>query len=125
MSRSRASARAAGTTFERSIADHLAANVDDRIDRAPKAGAKDKGDLANVRTAHDLKLAVECKDTARLELGTFINEAETERINLGAIAGVAVHKRRGVGAPGKQYVTTTVDDLIALLTGRRPEGGTT
>lgn len=33
MARSRASAKAAGSKFERDIADHLAKTVEDRIDR--------------------------------------------------------------------------------------------
>ena len=37
--RSRASAKAAGSRFERSIADVLAATIDDRIDRRVKMGA--------------------------------------------------------------------------------------
>ena len=41
MTRSRASARAAGSRFERVVADWLAAHVDDRIDRRVKTGAKE------------------------------------------------------------------------------------
>lgn len=45
MTRSRASAKAAGSSFERLIADRLATHVDDRIDRRVKTGAADKEDL--------------------------------------------------------------------------------
>jgi hypothetical protein len=45
---------------------------------------------------------------------------ETERGNDDALAGVVIAKRRGVGAPGEQMVMTTVDNLIALITGVRP-----
>ena len=38
MTRSRASARAAGTRFERAVADYLATHVDDRIDRRVGTG---------------------------------------------------------------------------------------
>lgn len=38
-----------------------------------------------------------------------------------AIAGLVIHKRHGVADPGQQWVTCTVNNLIALLTGQRPE----
>ncbi|QWT25494.1 hypothetical protein KPL76_06305 [Subtercola sp. PAMC28395] len=44
MTRSRASAKAAGSSFERSIADYLKVCLaDDRIDRRVKRGNKDTG----------------------------------------------------------------------------------
>lgn len=129
MARSNASARAAGATHERTIADYLAAHVDDRIDRRVKTGAKDKGDIASVRTLTGGRVAIEAKNCypptpvpgqQKLSLGPWLGEAEAERINDGAIAGVVIAKRHGVGAPGSQLVVMTVDDLVALLTGVRP-----
>jgi hypothetical protein len=119
VSRSRASAKAAGTRFERSIADALARHVDDRIDRRAKTGGKDKGDIGGLRHM-GAKVAIECKDVARLELGTWVTEADVERGNDDALVGLVIHKRRGHADPLDQYVTTTVRDLIALLTGERP-----
>lgn len=116
MTRSRASARAAGTRFERVIADHLAAVVDDRIDRRVKTGAADKGDIAGIRF-HGHRLAIECKDYGgRLEPGTWMREAQQEAINDGALAGVVVAKRRGTTDPAEQWVLMTVAELAALLT---------
>jgi hypothetical protein len=54
---------------------------------------------------------------ARLDLAGWVTEAETERGNLDAIAGVVIHKRRGKGQALDQYVTLTVRDFIALLGG--------
>ena len=119
MTRSRKSARAAGTRFERLIADALAAHVDDRIDRRVKTGANDKGDIAGWRFA-GRRIVAELKDVARLDLSGWVNEAETERGNDDALAGVVIHKRRGTADPGDQYVTCTLRDLVALLTGERP-----
>ncbi|WP_190264861.1 hypothetical protein [Glutamicibacter nicotianae] len=116
MTRTRASAKAAGSKFERDIADHLAKLVDDRIDRRVKTGAKDRGDIGGVRV-HGQRLVLECKNTTRINLGTWIAEAHTEAGNDDALAGVIVHKRHGKGKPGDQWVTMTVDDLIALITG--------
>lgn len=121
-SRSHASAKKAGSSFERLIADHLKEELGiQEIDRMPKAGALDKGDIANVRDSHDRLLAVECKNTAKMSLPAWINEAQAEAINYGAYVGIVVHKRHGVTDPGKQWVTLTVEDLIALL--KQPQRG--
>lgn len=119
MGRTRASAKAAGTRFERAVADVLALFVDDRIDRRVKTGAKDRGDIAGLRHMGG-RVVIECKDVTATNLGGWVREAEVERGNDDAIAGLVVHKRRGHGDPLDQYVTTTVRDLIALLTGDRP-----
>jgi hypothetical protein len=118
--RTRASAKAAGARFERDVADHLAKHVDDRIDRRVKTGNKDRGDIGGVRALGG-RVVLECKDTARPNLGVNHGEAEVERGNDDAIAALLVHKRHGVLDPGRQWVTCTVNDLIALLTGQRPE----
>lgn len=120
MGRSRASAKAAGSRFERVIADHLAAKLDDdRIDRRVKTGAKDRGDIAGLRAHGGQRIVIECKDVATLALPEWTREAREEAGNDDALVGVVVHKRRGTGDPGKQWVTTTVDELLALLTGQR------
>jgi Holliday junction resolvase len=118
MTRNRASAKAAGARFERHIADTLAEHVDDRIDRRVKTGAKDRGDIAGIRHMGH-RVVIECKDTSRTELSVWTTEAEIERGNDDALAGLVVHKRRGHGDPLDQYVTCTVRDLVALLTGTR------
>lgn len=119
MSRSRATARAAGSRFERLVADYLAEKVSDVIDRRVKTGSTDKGDIGGVRV-HGQRVAVECKDVAKMNLAGWVTEADVERRNDGALAGVVVHKRRGKGSAGDQYVTLTLDDLVALITGARP-----
>ena len=127
--RSRASARKAGARFERVVADYLAKHVDDRIDRRVKTGAKDKGDIAGVRWhpaglmdihSRSKRVVLEAKDVAKLALGSWVREADIERGNDDALAGFVVHKRRGTADPGDQYVTGTLRDLVALLTGERP-----
>jgi hypothetical protein len=120
MGRSRASAKKAGSDFERQVADYLAEHVDDRIDRRVKTGNKDRGDIAGVRHMGE-RVVIECKNVATMSLGTWVAEAEVERGNDDAVAGLVAHKRRGKGAPGDQYVTMTLADLVALLTGERPE----
>lgn len=120
MGRSNASAKKAGSAFERMVADYLAAHVDDRIDRRVKTGAADKGDIAGVRV-HDQRMVIECKDTAKANLGGWAGEAEVERVNDKALTTAVAHKRHGKGQPGDQWVTMTLRDLVALITGVRPE----
>lgn len=111
--------RQKGSTFERSIADYLAAALDDDgIDRQVKTGGKDKGDIRGVKI-HGQRVAIECKNTAKMDLAGAAAEAEVERGNLDALAGVIVHKRHGKGQPGDQWVTMTLRDFAAILTGER------
>ena len=118
MSRNRASAKAAGARFERLIADYLAEHVDDRIDRRVKTGGKDRGDIGGLRHMGG-RVVIECKDTSRINLGAWAAEAEIERGNDDALAGLIAHKRHGKGSPADQWITLTVADLVALLTGNR------
>lgn len=114
--RNRRSAKAAGSSFERLIADYLKTELDNpNIDRMVKSGAKDRGDIANVRDSHGRLIAVEAKNTAKMNLPAWTGEAAMEATNYGAHVGVVVSKRHGVGSPGKQWVHLTVDDLIKLL----------
>ena len=121
MARTRASAKAAGSRFEREVADYLAAELDDdRIDRAVKRGAADRGDISGVRV-HGQRLAIECKNTAKMALPEWTREAEIEAGNLDALAGVVVSKRHGCGDMAQQWVHCTLADLVALISGVRQE----
>lgn len=64
---------------------------------------------------------MECKNVTRVNLAGWAAEAEIERGNDDALAAVVVHKRHGVADPGAQWVTCTLADFVALLTGHRPE----
>jgi len=120
VTRSRASAKAAGTRFETAIARALAEALDDdRIERRARTGGRDRGDIAGVRV-HGQRVVLELKDCARQDLPGWVREAHLEAGNDDALVGLVVHKRRGVGDPLDQWVTCTVRDLIALLSGRRP-----
>ena len=116
MTRNRKSAKAAGSRMERQVADWLRDHVSEFIDRRTKTGAKDRGDLTGVR-AHGKRVAVEIKNTARINLAGWIHEAHTEAGNDDAAVGVVIHKRHGVADPAQQWVTMTLSDLAFLLTG--------
>jgi hypothetical protein len=70
------------------------------------------------------RIVIECKDTTRWEPGAWLREADIERGNDDALAGLVIAKRRGHGQAGDQIVMMTVRDLVALLTGTRPDEDT-
>lgn len=115
MTRSRKTARAAGTRFAESIANAMAWHLkSDYIERRVLAGANDRGDITGVRTARGQRVVVECKDHARLELSGWVRETQAEAVNDHAVAGFVVHKRRGTADPLEQYVTMTLGDLLRI-----------
>lgn len=118
--RSRASAKAAGARFEKQVADYLARHVDDRVERRAKNGVNDRGDITGLRHM-GARIVVECKNTARPNLGQWANEVDIERGNDDATVGIIAHKRHGKGDAGDQWVSMTLRDLVALLTGVRPD----
>lgn len=122
MPRTRTSAKAAGARFETQIAEYLASELDDRIERRRLGGSKDRGDIGGVRDRDGRRVVLECKDYGgRLQPPEWLREAHTERDNDGAAVGVVVAKRRGTTNPGAQYVLMTVDDLVTLLSGTQPK----
>lgn len=118
MTRNRKSAKDAGARFESSVAAYLNVHVDDRIERRRLSGGRDRGDISGLRHMGE-RVVVECKSTARLDLAGWAAEAETERGNDDAVAGLICHKRHGKGQPADQWVTCTLGELVALITGSR------
>ena len=119
MTRNRNSAKQAGTAFETLVANFLADQVDDRIERRRLQGSQDRGDIAGLYHA-DERLVVECKNYGgQIKAGPWLDETEVERNNDGALAGFVVAKRKGTTDPAKQIVLMTLEDLTALLNGRR------
>jgi len=118
VTRTRASAKAAGSSFEKLIADGLAELLgDDRIERRTKNGRLDRGDITGLKTVGGGRVIVECKNTARDNLPAWIKEAEIERGNDDALIGVVAHKRHGSGKPADQYVSMTLATFAILIEG--------
>ena len=120
MTRNLKSARTAGATFERQIADYLATQLkDNRIDRRIKYGQQDRGDITGLKLWGQ-PLVIECKNSPmHVDLSGWIREAHTEAGNDDALTGIVIAKRKGTTHPGEQWVHMTVDDFCALLTGER------
>lgn len=115
MPRNRASAKKAGAQFEIQVSNYLAEHLDDRITRRTLTGAKDRGDVANVRDSHNRRIVIEAKNTTRPNLAGWIKEAHQEAHNDNAHIGVVIHKRHGNANPADQWVAMTLEDLIKLL----------
>lgn len=129
--RNRNSAKRAGANFEIRMAEHLREALDnDSIDRQPKNGSKDLGDIARVgyRTpgVQGVPIVWESKNTASINLTAATREAQAEAANYheknGGEYPIAVvnHKRHGASAPEKQWVTMEVGEFVRLL--RAAEG---
>lgn len=136
MTRSRASARKAGATFEAQTCETFSnAFPELEIHRSPRWGVKDKGDLTGVKIDRVIpvtisltmlpisgRLAVECKDVHNLSLPAALKEARIEATNAGAEIGIVVHKCHGTADPLRQIVSMEMGDLLALM-GRPPVKG--
>lgn len=119
MTRSRASAKSAGTAMETLTVRYLAAALnDDRIERRRQSGSKDRGDVTGVRTVLGERVVIEVKDYGgRLMPGPWVDEARVEAGNDDAAVAVVVAKRRGTTKPEDQLVLMTLADLVVLLGG--------
>lgn len=121
MTRTRKSAKAAGQKFESDIVAYLAEHVDDRIERRRLNGKNDRGDVTGLKV-HGLRTVIEAKNYGgRFEVGSWLGEAETARGNDDADIALVAAKRRGTQRPGDQVVFMTLADLVALITGQRPQ----
>ena len=119
MTRNRASAKTAGTAHETNIVAYLAAHYDDRIERRRQTGSKDRGDVSGWRFA-GRRIVAQCKDYGGVfHVGTWVRQADEQRLNDAADVGLVIAKRRGTTDPGDQIVIMTLRDLVALLTGER------
>lgn len=124
MTRNRASAKAAGTNMETSVAQFLADRLNsDFIERRRLGGGKDRGDIGGVRTIAGGRVVVEVKDYAgTVKVKPWLDEAAVEAGNDDAVAGVVVFKRSGIGykSAADHGVMMTLETLCVLL-----EGGVT
>jgi len=117
--RSRASAKSAGASFEKLIADGLALILgDDRIERRTKNGRLDRGDITGVKTIRGGRVILECKDYGgQIHATEWLREAAVEAANDGATVGAVVIKKRGTRAAGEQIVMMTLADFANLIDG--------
>ena len=124
MARNRQSAKKAGTAFESLIAKGLReALQDNTIERAPRWGSVDKGDIINV-SIDGHPIVIQAKDVARTALPLWTKQARLQAASAQALVGLVVHKRVGTTNPMEQWVSCTLGDLVALITKKPSHEGT-
>ncbi len=110
MTRNRASAKKAGTSWESEIVRTLIANGWPHAERRRLSGANDKGDIAGV-----VGVCIEAKNTSRIELAAALDEALAEARNANAAIGAAWIKRRGKASASDGYVVLDGRTFTQLL----------
>lgn len=110
MSRTRASAKAAGRSWEKAICEYLIANDWPNAERRRTEGANDRGDIAGVAG-----VCIEAKNVKAIALADFLDQADIEARNANAAIGVAWIKRRGRANPAAGYVVMSGETFIRLL----------
>lgn len=106
MGRSNSSARAAGSSFERLIADDARDSGFENADRMVKRGIHDAGDITGVYFGPH-KVCLELKNATRTDLPKWYGELEVEKENLQTGYGAVVWKRHGKGKADEQNVSMT------------------
>lgn len=112
-----------GTRFEALCRDYENSLLPEpTIERLPTSGASDRGDLGWL-FSHGRRIVQECKARKRFEIAQWLDEAERERGNADALAGIVIAKRPrcGEASMGDQLVIMTLRDLMAIVTGEREE----
>lgn len=102
--------KAKGTTAETAVVRFLNDNGIQCV-RNPPQGAKDKGDINLL----SLPVVVEVKNHKRMELATWMDEAQAEKANANAKIAIVAHKRVRKGSPADWYYTLSGDDIVTLL----------
>ena len=88
----------------------------DGATRSPLMGSGDRGDFI---LPGESRFVLEAKNVKIMALPQWLREAKKEADNAGAIAGAVVHKRKGVTAPGSQYLTMTLGDFLMVVNRER------
>lgn len=80
-----------GSDWEGRVRDYLNSEgvFGGYVERAPRWGSLDKGDLVNTG-----RFTVECKAVKEISLSTFVDEAEVENVNSGRDWPLVIVKRR-------------------------------
>lgn len=106
-----------GTSFESAVVEYLrSALCDSAIERRTLGGTKDRGDIAGVYIGSE-RCVIECKACSTYKVSEWLKEAERERKNDAAAAGVVCAKRKGVGAAnmGDQLVMMTLQQFAEIV----------
>lgn len=110
MSRNRASAKKAGTSWESEIVRALIAAGWPYAERRRLNGSYDRGDIAGVAG-----VVIEAKNTKAIDLAGALNEAIAEGVTANAAVAVAWIKKRGTASADGGYVVMDGHQFMQLL----------
>jgi hypothetical protein len=107
-----------GTEWETAGVRYLRENVpaSDDIRRVAQTGRLDIGD------AHARPFALEFKNVAKIDLASFVAQADREAENAGMPYGAAIVKRRGKG-PAHAYAVMSLETFSRVLARLREHPG--
>ena len=98
-----------GTAWETEVARYLQAQGFDQARRSEgREGPKDHGDIAGFR-----RWALDCKDRAKMSLGSWVRQAEGEARHSGKPLSAAIVKRRG-GETSEALVVMSLSTWVQL-----------
>lgn len=106
-----------GTAAETAVVKALRTNGFGTAERRSLKGNLDQGDITGTPgIAWEVKGGAAAKDMGPGLLTTWLAQTETERRNAGAVIGILVIARRGIGATNahRWWAITTTDTLAAL-----------
>jgi len=103
-------ARSKGSQAEREVVNACERAGLVYAERAPRWGAKDKGDIVGIPG-----VVIEVKNRKEMALAQWVDEAQVEAGHANADLGIVVHKRRGEGKAEKWYCTALFEDVLYLL----------
>ena len=104
--------RQKGTAFETLIVDYLREHGFPQASRSPLHGAKDTGDTMNT-----WPFVLEMKNHNSMSLGAWLDEAAKEFFNAQNTRPfyyAVIHKRRGRGWAGHQFVTMDLQTFTEM-----------
>lgn len=107
-------ARQKGTSFESLLVSYLT-EIGYDAERQVLHGTKDVGDI-RVRIPASGGFNIEAKNCQTMTLGSWVDESRVEAKNAGRPC-VVVHKRRGKGQGGDQFVSMRLGDFLAWFVG--------
>ncbi len=118
MARTNRSARNAGTSFERIMADYLSSALgDSEIDRQVKMGSRDVGDIRGV-FLHGKRVTIECKEYGgRHRLPEWLEEAEAECGNADTTHAPSCCTHASTRPANEKCATVPTDTFAAMCSG--------
>lgn len=104
--------RAKGTRGENAVVEALIAAGYVHAERRSLAGVNDKGDITGIP---GWVIEVKYHDSYAGKLAGWVEEAEVERQNAKAFAGVVWHRRKGKGSAADWFVTMSGATFLSLM----------